>query len=97
MALTEEEEYTARQVAMLAPLAEQTYGNLCAPANGRKRQTGILRVEPRDVQVPGSLTEEQSTEGDRTMNFVVAIVAAGAIGWIVFVAILIYHVPPATP
>jgi hypothetical protein len=89
MAVTDEEEYVARQAALLAPLADQTYGNLCARANGRKRETGILRVEQRDVHLPDSLAAENSTEGDRTMNVVVGIVAAIAIGWIIVVAILI--------
>jgi hypothetical protein len=89
VAVTDEDEYATRQAEMLAPLAEQTYGHLCAPANGRKRETGILRVEPRDVHLPENLAAEESTAGDRTMNIVVAIVPAVAAGWIVFLAILI--------
>jgi hypothetical protein len=89
MALNDEDAYTARQVKLLAPLAEQTYANLCAPANSRKRQTGILRVEPRDVHIPGGLATDDSAEGDRTMNVVVGIVTAIALGWIVLIAVLI--------
>jgi hypothetical protein len=87
--MTDEEYYNARKAQTLAPLEEQTYGSLCAPVNGRERRTGILRVAASDVHLPGGLAPDDAAEGDRTMNVVVAIVAAIAIAWIVVIAMLI--------
>jgi len=89
MALTEESASPERARRLLAPLGVQTYGNLCEPANGRNRQTGILRIDSNEVRVPDALNPEESTEGSQTMNVVVAIIIAVALAWIVFVAYLI--------
>jgi hypothetical protein len=85
----EAEDYEARQARLLAPLGKQTYGDLCEPASGRERKTGILRMERADVQVPESLSEGESSDGSRTMNVAVAIVTAVVVTWIVVMAVLI--------